>query len=187
MFAIAITLLTLEIALPAFAAFPSEAQLGAALLGLWPKVLAYALSFAVIGIMWQNHHALFRLVPRIDRMTVFLNLVLLALTAFIPFASSVLGSYPALRPAELLYGLVLTGCATTYNGILMHLVRSKAFSHDVTEATIRETVRAYRVGWVTYAVATCAAFVAPLLSFALYGVVALYYLFPRGVDSDRPT
>ncbi|MBV8117208.1 MAG: DUF1211 domain-containing protein, partial [Candidatus Eremiobacteraeota bacterium] len=130
-FAFAITLLILGIVLPPFKALPSEAQLRAALVGLWPNGLAYALSFAVIGIMWQNHHALFRLVARVDRMTVFLNLLLLAGTAFIPFATSVLGTYPAMHTSTFLYGLVLTYCATVYNILLMHIVRTNAFHASV--------------------------------------------------------
>ena len=107
-FAFAITLLILGVSLPAFQQRPSDAELGRALLGLWPNVLAYALSFAVIGIMWQNHHALFRLIERVDRTTVFYNLLLLSATVFIPFATSVLGTYEMMHSSTLLYGIVLT-------------------------------------------------------------------------------
>ena len=87
---------------------PSDRELTDALLRLVPNLIAYALSFGVIGIMWQNHHALFRLVDRVDRMTVFLNLVLLGGTAFIPFATSTLGTYPTMHASTFLYGLALT-------------------------------------------------------------------------------
>ena len=79
-FAFAGTLLVLGIALPA-AHYASNRDLSAALIRLWPNVLAYMLSFGVIGIMWQNHHTLFRLVSRLDRRTIFLNLMLLGATA----------------------------------------------------------------------------------------------------------
>ena len=183
-FAFAVTLLILSIALPEFRNPPSESQLSHALLQLWPKLIAYALSFGVIGIMWQNHHALFRLVDYVDRTTVFLNLMLLSVTTFIPFATSTLGSYPSMRASTFLYGLTLTSSATVYNLLLDHLVRRRAFRRDVADATIRQTVIAYRVGLVTYACATLAAFAAPLLSFAFYVLIAGYYLFPRGVDKD---
>lgn len=142
------------------------------------------MSFAVIGLMWQNHHALFRLVDRIDRRTVFLNLALLCVVVFIPFATSTLGSFPTLRPAELLYGLTLTASATAYNGLLTHLVNSKAFSAGVTDQTIRPTIVAFRVGWVTYATATLVALVWPIASFALYLLIIGYFLVPRGADTD---
>jgi uncharacterized membrane protein len=185
-FAFAITVLILGIALPALRSPPTEGDLTRALLDLWPNFLAFLLSFAVIGIMWQNHHALFRLVARIDRMTVFLNLALLAGTVFIPFATSTLGTYPTLRPAAFLYGLTLTETATAYNVMLAHLTRSAAFAADVSPAAIRATTIAYRAGWITYFVAMLVSLVAPVVSFGLYLLVAAYYLIPRGVDADLP-
>jgi len=163
---------------------PSDSEMTAALLHLWPNLLAYILSFSVIGIMWQNHHALFRLIDRIDRGTVFFNLMLLAVTAFIPFATSVLGAYPQLKSTAFLYGVTLTASATCYNLLLDHLVRRRAFASEVTEQTIRQTRFAYRAGWVTYSVATLAALVSPAASFTLYVAIALFYLIPRGVDTD---
>jgi uncharacterized membrane protein len=182
-FAFAITLLVLGFVLPEMRN-PTNLDLGRALLRLWPNLLAYALSFGVIGIMWQNHHALFRLVERVDRTTVFFNLLLLGGTAFIPFATSTLGSYPTFRASTFLYGLTLSYCATAYNLMLGHLVRRRAFAPSVTDATVASTVRAYRIGWAGYAIATLFALVIPVASFGAYLAIALYYLVPRGVDAD---
>lgn len=182
-FAFAATLLVLGFVLPRVH-YTDNGELTTALLRLWPNLVAYGLSFSVIGIMWQNHHALFRLVERIDRMTVFLNLVLLAATAFIPFATGTLGSNPTLKAAAFLYGLTLSTAATAYNIMLMRLVRNRAFSAGVGERFIAGTVRAYRVGWTTYVIATIAALFWPLAAFAAYVLIAVYYLVPRGIDAD---
>jgi len=182
-FAFAITLLVLGFVLPDLRG-ASNRTLTIALLHLWPNLLAYALSFGVIGIMWQNHHALFRLVARVDRTVVFLNLLLLGGTAFIPFATSTLGSYPASAPATFLYGLVLSYCSTAYNLMLAHLVRVRAFFPSVTPETIAATQRAYRVGWIAYVTAAALAMIVPVVSFAAYIAIAVYYLVPRGVDAD---
>jgi uncharacterized membrane protein len=182
-FAIAITLLILGLAVPIVR--PADApKLAHALVALWPNFLAYILSFAVIGIMWNNHHMLFRTVARIDRTTFFLNLLLLGITAFIPFATAVLGTYPSLKPAPVMYGFTLDAASITYNVILHYLIRKQMFFPSVTESAIRDTVFHYRVGLVTYFAATAIAFFWPLVSFALYGALTLYYLFPRGVDAD---
>jgi len=183
-FAFAITLLILGLTLGPLPRSATETQLADRLLSLWPNLLAYIMSFAVIGLMWQNHHALFRLVDRVDRRTVFLNLALLCVTVFIPFATATLGSFAWLRPAAFLYGLTLTASATAYNVLLMHVVRSRAFAASVSHKTIRQTIVAYRVGWATYTVAMLVALVLPILSFALYLLVAAYYLVPRGADTD---
>jgi uncharacterized membrane protein len=182
-FAFAITLLILGVALPAMS-HPSEHDLRIAMLSLWPNFLAFALSFSVIGIMWQNHHALFRLVTSVDRKTVTLNLLLLFGTVVIPFATSTIGAYPTLHASTLFYGLVLTWCSSAYNLILEHLRASGAFEPTVTPARLARTVVAYRIGWFTYVVATLLALVLPVLSFAAYVAIAFYYYVPHGVDAD---
>lgn len=154
-FGFAATLLILGITLPELTHKPpSDVELAHAMLGMWPQLLTYLMSFAVIGIMWQNHHALFRLVARVDRTTTLLNLALLAVTVFIPFATSMLGAYPDMRSTTFLFGLTLTSASTAYNMLLMHLVRGGSFSGHVTKSTIHSTLVAYRVGWITYAIAT---------------------------------
>jgi len=184
-FAFAITLLALGFALPALHS-PSNREVAFALLRLWPNLIAYVLSFSVIGLMWQNHHALFRLVTQIDRTTVFWNLLLLAATVLIPFATTTLGSYPTLSASAFVYGLVLSTCATFYNLMLAHLVRSGAFAGDVAQPTIAATVRGYRTGWIVYVAATLVALVLPVASFALYLAIVAYFLVPRGADADNP-
>ena len=136
--------------------------------------------------MWQNHHALFRLVRHVDRLTVFWNLLLLAGTVLIPFATTTLGSYPTLSASTFLYGVVLTTCATFYNLMLLHMVHGGAFEPEASEAAIDATIRGYRMGWLTYAGATLLALVLPIASFALYLAVVAYFLVPRGADSDHP-
>lgn len=185
-FAFAITLLVLGFALPAVPIL-RNADLTHKLIDLWPNGVAYALSFMVIGIMWQNHQALFRLVERIDRTTVFWNLLLLGGTAFIPFATSVLGQYPSMPAAAFLYGVALTETSTCYNLMLAHLIRSKAFHASVTPERVAATRTAYRTGWFAYFFATLLALVLPLASFVAYIAVAIYYLIPRGVDEDITT
>lgn len=182
-FAFAITLLVLGVALPEIR-YTSDHALTSALLGLWPNLIAYALSFAVIGILWQNHHALFRLVARIDRKTILLNLLLLSGIVFIPFATSTLGSYPTMHASTFLYGGVLLFCATANNLMLAHLARRQAFRNGGVDAVIVRTTRAYRGAWATYAVATLLALVVPIASFAAYLAIVCYFLVPRGVDAD---
>jgi TMEM175 potassium channel family protein len=185
-FAIAITLLVLGLAVPLLPTHAGESILIVRLVALWPNFLAYCLSFAVIGIMWNNHHMLFRTVERLDRTTWLINLVLLGITAFIPFATAVLGEYSTQRPAAVLYGLTLTAASITYNALLHYLIRKRMFRTFVTQNALRGTVFHYRVGLTVYVAATIIAFIVPVVSFALYWAITLYYLFPRGVDADLP-
>jgi uncharacterized membrane protein len=99
-FAIAITLLILEIAVPATT---SDAGLPKALLGLWPRYLAYVLSFVVIARFWAVHRLAFRLIARDNAVLVGLNLLLLMFVAFLPFPTNVVGAHAGSPAAAVLY------------------------------------------------------------------------------------
>jgi uncharacterized membrane protein len=105
-FAIAITLLALEIRLPAGEELLSEAELSAQLVGLWHRYLGYGISFLVIGVFWMAHHRKFRFIQRYDSRLLLLNLLLLMVIAFIPFPASLISEYPY-RTATLFYALVM--------------------------------------------------------------------------------
>jgi uncharacterized membrane protein len=89
-FAIAITLLIIEIGVPHVT---GEESLSEALGDLWPSYGAYVLSFVMIGIYWANHHSLFRLFMRTDHFFLILNVFFLMAIAFLPFPTAVLGEY----------------------------------------------------------------------------------------------
>jgi len=92
-FAIAVTLLALEIRLPDLSGSLTERALFQALLSLWPKYLGYAISFLVIGGFWTSHHRKFRYICRYDGRLLTINLLLLMVIAFIPFPTSVVSAY----------------------------------------------------------------------------------------------
>ncbi len=93
-FAIAITLLVLDIRLPDLPEHADSAALAAALLSIKPKIAAYALSFLVVGEFWYVHHMRFTYIQRCDARLIWLNMLLLMVIAFVPFASSVLSEHP---------------------------------------------------------------------------------------------
>jgi uncharacterized membrane protein len=109
-FAIAMTLLAVELALPEVTS-ESSADLGTRLFALGPRYLSYALSFLVIASYWRSHQRTFRYVVRLDSRFVWLNLVLLLCIAFLPFPTSVLGNYSDDPTAVSLYAgtLAVTG------------------------------------------------------------------------------
>ena len=110
-FAVAITLLIFAIAVPATT---TDAGLPKALLGLWPRYLAYVVSFVVIARFWVVHRLAFRLIAREDAMLVWLNLLLLMFVAFLPFPTAVLGEHSGSPAAAVLYAIsvVLTAIAS---------------------------------------------------------------------------
>jgi uncharacterized membrane protein len=92
-FAIAITLLVLDIQVPDIPEKVVSSQLPEALLSLWPKYLGYFLSFVGISAFWLIHHSIFRPIRAYDRSLLYLNFLFLMVVAFVPFPTSLLGEY----------------------------------------------------------------------------------------------
>ena len=107
-FAIAITLLALEIHLPVEATGLSDFQLTRSLIEIWPRYLSFMISFLVIGNFWIAHHRRFRFITRYDTRLLLLNLFMLMCIAFIPFPTSVL-SENGNRSATIFYALSIAG------------------------------------------------------------------------------
>src|SRR5438046_10755040 len=113
-FAIAITLLIIEVHVPGH---EHAATRGHELLRLWPSYLGYLTSFLSIGVMWINHHYVFELIARVDRTMLLLNMLLLMMIAFVPFPTAVLAQFvetDGARAAAFLYGATMSLTAITY-------------------------------------------------------------------------
>jgi uncharacterized membrane protein len=107
-FAIAITLLVLDLRMPERMAEPSaEIQLRHGLIGLIPKFMSYAISFWLIGLYWWVHHRLYRHIRRWDDGLIWLNLHFLFWVAFLPFPVALVGSWGDRRGAVVFYGVTL--------------------------------------------------------------------------------
>ncbi len=115
-FAIAITLLVLELRLPEIATDAPPAVFARALLDVQPRLISFLISFFVIGLFWLGHHRMFRIIVRADSALSFLNLVLMLFVAVIPFPTAVLGRYAPSQPlAVMVYAgtMVLAGLTST--------------------------------------------------------------------------
>ena len=105
-FAIAITLLALDIRLPTTIDMGSNADLARGLLSIWHQYLGFVISFLVIGLFWMGHHRKFAAIVRVDRRTMWFNLLLLMNIAFVPFPTAVL-SESGTRTATIFYALTM--------------------------------------------------------------------------------
>lgn len=107
-FAIAITILVIDLRLPALPTGATDADVRDALGQILARVFAYALSFATIGLYWLAHWRRYRFIVRADERLVGLNLVLLALIAFIPFPTSLIGEHGDLATPVIVYAVSLS-------------------------------------------------------------------------------
>ena len=142
-FAIAITLLALEVRLPSPGEELGNAQLVQALLAIWPRYLSYAISFLVIGTFWMGHHKKFRFIVRYDAGLLLLNLLLLMAVAFIPFPTSVISEYGN-RTATIFYAFAMMIVGLLSAAIWIYASRDNRLIDPAfpPQRTRRETLRA---------------------------------------------
>jgi uncharacterized membrane protein len=122
--AIIITLMVLEVKPPSLPHHANDAQLGEALISIWPKYLAVFISFMVVGQFWSMHHRRFAWVPHVTPIVVWLNLVFLLLLATVPFVTAVLAEQTG-RLSTIVYAADLTIVSATMLLLWMVLGRDE--------------------------------------------------------------
>jgi len=180
--AIAITLLILEVRVEQA---PGQ-SLAQALRHALPDIGAYAASFLQIGIIWTNHHALFRIVDRSDQLLLMLNLLLLASVSFLPLPTRLLAEHIGdadASTAVVLYGGTLTVSAAAFNLIWRRVTRGGLLVEGVSAEFVRDVDVRYLLGLAAYATASLLALVLPVAAIVLTVVLALMFAFG---PSPRP-
>ena len=179
-FAIAITLLILEIEVPHVGHGES---LWRALGHEWPSYAGYVVSFLVIGIIWVNHHQVFGHVVRVDRTLLFLNLLVLMIVAALPWPTALLAAYlrrddAAAHTAAAVYSLTMVAMSFAFQALWWHLTRSGHLFHPrVDPDGARGTRARFALGSLAYPATVGLAFVSAPLTLAAHGALALYYGF----------
>ena len=175
-FAIAATLLILDVAVPA----ALNESLGRELLSLWPQYFAYVVSFLTIGIMWVNHHRIMRQLERVDEPFVFLNIGLLLCIAFVPFPTRVLAEFVRTddgNAAAVLYGISMTVTAIFFGSVWFYASHGRRLLHpDADPRMVSGITRSYLPGAPIYATAALVGLVSAEVSAALYGLIAAFYM-----------
>ncbi len=178
-FAIAITLLVLDIKSPSTWRITSDAELASSIGALWPRYAAYVQSFLVIGVYWVAHHSLMTFLRRVDRVFLWLNNLFLLCVAFIPFPASLLGSFTAYRTSSLVYGTTLVVTGMTLYATWRYASRgNRLLAPDFPVLHRRSITKRILIAPLLYIVAMLVSFVQPMLCIVLYALVPLGYILP---------
>ena len=181
-FAIAITLLILEIKLPHHEDLERYGSLYNYLMHLWPSYTAYIVSFMVIGIYWSNHHWLFSFVKKTNHVFNLLNIVFLMTVAFIPFPTAILGEYfmePAHRSAAVTVyslGYLLPVLSTT--AVVLCAKYGGLYKPGLSPAFINRLVAKLFLGMAIMIIALALSFNYPVATLCIIGATLVMYLFP---------
>jgi uncharacterized membrane protein len=177
-FAIAATLLILEISLP------HEGSVAHQLAHEWPSYAAYAISFLTLGIVWVNHHTVFTQIARVDRTFLFINVVFLMVIAFSPFPTRVLAEHlrEGSKAAAFAYGLTFTLMAVCYGALWFYAARGRRLiADDADQRTVSGISRSFAPGSAVYLAATLSALLSAYLSVGLFAAIALFYAVESSV------
>jgi len=167
--AIIITIMVLELHAPEHATW-------AALTPLWPAFLSYVLSFVYLGIYWNNHHHLLHTVTRVDGLILWANSHLLFWLSLIPATTAWLGdNFPAALPAAV-YGVVLLLAAIAYV-LLQSAIVHRHGKRSALARALGNDLKG-KISPLLYIAGIGLAFVSPLVSVALYVLVAAIWLVP---------
>jgi uncharacterized membrane protein len=186
-FAVAITVLALGLAIPV----PNHHEtIFRQLTDHWPSFAAFAISFSTIGIIWVNHHTLFKNFARIDRTLLFINLLLLFFVVTIPFATATMASYlrsggNGATEAAVIYQGVFEGMGLAFGGLFWWSVKKDHLKVAFTPAAGRAAVIRFGAGNVAYLAAIGVAFVSAPASLLVSGLVAVYYIFEHTPARSR--
>jgi uncharacterized membrane protein len=174
-FAIAITLLVLTIAQPG-----NYNHLAQELADRWPGFAAYVVSFAVIGIMWFNHHSIFTHFERVDRGLVYLNLLLLMTVVFIPYPTGIFGQAlqkgQGAQVAAVFYSVVMAVNAYAWSALWVYASRGRRLlTPGFPEAQRGIATVLFTIGSALYTITVGIAFISAYACLAFHALLAVYY------------
>jgi uncharacterized membrane protein len=169
--AIIITIMVLELKAP-------EEPGAEHLWRLWPTFVAYALSFAYVGIYWVNHHRMFSHAKRVTNGLVWFNLLLLFALSLIPFSTAYLGTQHFSRDATLVYlaSMLFPGLAYVP---LQKVITATGSQSAAAQTYHRQTTRKGVVAVATYSLGIPFTFVSPWLGIGCALLVAILWFLPR--------
>jgi uncharacterized membrane protein len=177
--AIAITLLILEVAVP----HVEGRSLGSALARQWPSYVAFVVSFLTIGIIWVNHHHMFKLIARTNHSFLILNVLFLMTICILPWPTALLADYARTEGASVAaatYGGVMTGVSIMFNVVWRYAAKDqRLLVPGISPEAIARSHRNYLAGPIVYGAATLIAFIEPYVSIVIYAALAVYWLLPR--------
>lgn len=186
-FSIVVTLLIFEMKFPSLPPGDhlTDAELWNALGVLWPEVLLFFLTFAVLSVLWINHHYLFHSFAKsVDRRLNLLNLSYLAFVAFVPFTASLIGLYPMHQPAALFYGANILIIVLLSSSMMAYMRRHKGqlLNDHVTPRLINQASFRARLSMISYAVGLACSFVYVPLALFFFAFPILFNIIPGSLD-----
>ena len=197
-FAIAITLLILDVKVPQPSELGQQTSLVTALANQWPVYLAFFASFFFILVLWINHHRLFTAIRRVDNNLMLLNGLLLLGITILPFPTALVSAYLPHQNSDqitalVVYNTVFFAISLFYN-FLWHYAsyKNRLFSSKTDPNLVAFISRQYAYGPLMYGFSFIVAFYSPPISLLLSLLFAVFFAIPNKavlqlIDTERDT
>ncbi len=183
-FAVAMTVLVLQVPVPALPDPVTGAEVVDALWALLPSIATYAVSFLILGTLWVGHHDQSRLIRRTDSALVWSNLFFILCVAFVPFATAFVSRYPLQQAAIVIYGATLLLAGMFLFAHWNHAVNRGLVAEEVTPELAEVVRERISMGMAAFLVATIAGAFLPKVGLLLFACIPILYLLPRRIDPD---
>jgi TMEM175 potassium channel family protein len=181
LFAIAMTLIVLDIRVPPATAVHGEADLGRALLALSPRIVMYLMSFLTLGIFWVGQQTQLNFLARADRDLAWIHIAFLAAVATMPFSTTLLAEFITYRTAMLVYWVNLLLLGATLYWSWRHARHADLIKRDAPTGIDQAIERRIIIAQSLYAVGVMFCVVSTFLSIAFIFLVQLYYAVAPGL------
>ncbi|HEX5004585.1 MAG TPA: TMEM175 family protein [Gemmatimonadales bacterium] len=181
-FAVAMTLLVLQVHVPDVPAPLSIAAALEALQVILPTVGGYAVSFLILGTLWIGHHNQFRYLRRVDAASLWANLFFLLCVAFVPFTTAFVARYPTLQVPLLLYGATLLLAGLVLFAHWSHAVDAELVDETMTPELADSVRERISMGLAMYLAATIVGGFLPKVGMLIFACVPVVYMLPSRLD-----
>lgn len=176
-FAIIVTLLVLELKVPALHNQRSVGELAGRLIELLPQFLSWLISFVIVCKFWLNHHHIFGLARHANYSLVWLNVIFLMCQSFIPFPTALMGEHASNPLAVSFFGCVMAintiAFIAMHRYILRHLIRPEFADLQDPHIILKSFV-----GVVSYLAGAGCAWVSVDVAFAIYLLTPMFFIVP---------
>ncbi len=180
-FAIVMTLLVIELAVPEVPKLLAAEQLHLKLIEMWPKFATYILSFITLGLMWSFHRIAFQHIKRVNESVIWANILYLMFVALVPFSTAILGEYTIFATtAVILWGANWILILLFYNIMWWYFTKNKhLLNKDVSPLEVMQLKINGVATIILFLVAIGLSFISPYIGIAIY-----ILMIPSGIVSQ---
>jgi len=179
--AIIITLMILNVKVPDITGETTGGDVWKELAFAFPQLVAYVLSFILLGVYWVNHHHFFHALKTTDRNILWWNLNLLFWLSLIPLPTYFLAQHPFRAEATALYGFHVLAASVSFIGLGRYARRKFLMHHNLSKRRRRRLSLMNRVSVALYCISIFAGYFSVYISYAIFIIVPVMYFIPQKI------